>query len=128
MSAYVSIEKLKVGLQFDRDVISVGRLATRDHKTYFEYDRDFLQLGLDISPLKLPLNAGLQVFDYQLFEGLPGVFNDSLPDGWGRLLFDRYLRSQNLFPDDFTALDRLAQEGTKVQWLWVKDNLHLLTI
>ena len=111
MSSYISIAELKVGLQFDTEVIPVGRLAQRDHKIYFEYDAGFLQSGLEISPLKLPLDSGLHVFDYRPFEGLPGVFNDSLPDGWGRLLFDRYIRSQNLLPEDFTPLDRLAHVG-----------------
>lgn len=111
MSTYIAIEELKVGLQFESEVVPVGRLATRDNKIYFEYDSSFVELGLEISPLKLPLGPGLQVFDYRPFEGLPGVFNDSLPDGWGRLLFDRYVRSQNLLPEDFTPLDRLAHVG-----------------
>jgi serine/threonine-protein kinase HipA len=54
---------------------------------------------------------GLQSFDYNPFEGLPGVFNDSLPDGWGRLLFDRYVKSQNLLPEEFSPLNRLAYVG-----------------
>lgn len=111
MNPYNSIEELKVGLQFDSEVLPVGRLATRDNKIYFEYDSSFVESGLEISPLKLPLGTGLQVFDYRPFEGLPGVFNDSLPDGWGRLLFDRYVRSQNLLPEEFTPLDRLAHIG-----------------
>jgi serine/threonine-protein kinase HipA len=59
------------------------------------------------------LNSGLQVFEHRPFEGLPGVFNDSLPDGWGRLLFDRYIRSQNMMPEDFSPLDRLAHIGVR---------------
>ena len=51
------------------------------------------------------------MFDHQTLEGLPGAFNDSLPDGWGRLLFDRYIRSQHLLPEDFSSLDRLAHVG-----------------
>ena len=112
MSNYISIDQLKVGLNFKDEVIPVGRLATRDHRIYFEYDQSFIGRGLDISPLKLPLEQGVQTIDYQPFEGLHGVFNDSLPDGWGRLLFDRYVRSQNLLPDEFSPLDRLAHIGT----------------
>lgn len=112
MMKHTSISELKVGLDFSVDIINVGRLAFRDYQIYFEYDQNFIGRGLEISPLKLPLESGLQVFDYRPFEGLPGVFNDSLPDGWGRLLFDRYFRSQNLLPEDFTPLDRLAHVGT----------------
>jgi serine/threonine-protein kinase HipA len=45
------------------------------------------------------------------FEGLFGVFDDSLPDGWGRLLVDRMLRKQNIDPDTITPLTRLAIVG-----------------
>ena len=42
---------------------------------------------------------------------MAGVFNDSLPDGWGRLLFDRMLRAEGILPNEVTALDRLAYVG-----------------
>lgn len=112
MSTFNTTSEIKVALDFNGNPIPVGRLATRDHRIYFEYDSTFMQTGLEISPLKLPLETGLKEFEYRPFEGLPGVFNDSLPDGWGRLLFDRYIRSQNLLPEDFTPLDRLAHIGT----------------
>jgi serine/threonine-protein kinase HipA len=47
-----------------------------------------------------------------LFEGLCGVFNDSLPDGWGRLLFDRFTRSNVMLISEITPLDRLTYIGT----------------
>ena len=111
MKTYTPIKELKVGLQFGDETIAVGRLATRNQKIYFEYDDNFIASGLEISPIKLPIITGLQTFNYEPFEGLPGVFNDSLPDGWGRLLFDRYVRSQNLLPEEFSPLDRLAYIG-----------------
>ncbi|MDV7398456.1 HipA N-terminal domain-containing protein, partial [Arthrospira platensis SPKY1] len=66
------------------DDLPVGRLALRDRNTYFEYEQDFLQSHLELSPFKLPLKAGVCLGDDRVFEGLFGVFNDSLPDGWGR--------------------------------------------
>ena len=89
----------------------VGRLALRDQQIYFEYDADFIGRGLALSPFRLPLKSGLQTFHTQLFEGLPGVFNDSLPDGWGRLLFDRAMRKQGILPQTLSPLDRLAHVG-----------------
>ena len=112
MKTYIPTTEIKVGLNFGAGIIPVGRLASRDQKTYFEYDASFLKRGLEISPLRLPLKPGLSSFDYSLFEGLPGVFNDSLPDGWGRLLFDRALRSLGVLPSSISALDRLAHVGT----------------
>lgn len=111
MKDNTSIKEIKVGLKFRDKTIPVGRLAMRDRKIYFEYDASFIASGPAISPLSLPLQPGVTSFDTHLFEGLPGVFNDSLPDGWGRLLFDRWARSKNILPSDITPLDRLAHVG-----------------
>jgi len=105
------VKEIKVGLNFGSGVIPVGRLAARDRTIYFEYDRTFIDSGLEISPLRLPLKSGVSRFEYDLFEGLPGVFNDSLPDGWGRLLFDRYAHSQGIVSSGITPLVRLANVG-----------------
>jgi serine/threonine-protein kinase HipA len=111
MSTIKSINEIKVGLDFGKKRIAVGRLAVRERTVYFEYERSFIEQNLEISPIRLPLRTGLQSFDNTLFEGLPGVFNDSLPDGWGRLLFDRFARTQGILPSDITPLDRLAHIG-----------------
>ena len=112
MKNYLSATEVKVGINFGEGVQTVGRLAVREHKIYFEYDSAFIKSGIEISPLRLSLRPGVQGFDHDLFEGLPGVFNDSLPDGWGRLLFDRFIRSQGILPSDITPLDRLAHVGS----------------
>ena len=112
MKSYPSAKEVKVSIDFGNSSYLVGRLALSDSKIYFEYDDNFIKKGLEISPLRLPLKAGLQSFDYSLFEGLPGVFNDSLPDGWGRLLLDRFVRSQGISPSYITPLDRLAHLGS----------------
>ena len=44
---------------------------------------------------------------------MPGVFNDSLPDGWGLLLMDRYFRQQDIDPIKITPLERLAYIGNR---------------
>jgi serine/threonine-protein kinase HipA len=105
------IAEIKVGLDFGSEILPVGRLAIRDHIIYFEYHALFIQKRLEISPIRLPLKPGVTAFERSPFEGLAGVFSDSLPDGWGRLLFDRLLRSQNILPSDITPLDRLAHVG-----------------
>jgi serine/threonine-protein kinase HipA len=103
---------LKVRIDFGDGALDVGRLAIRERIIYFEYERSFIQRGLEISPLRLPLQPSLKRFDPHPFDGLPGVFNDSLPDGWGRLLFDRTLRARGLTPTQASPLDRLAHVGT----------------
>lgn len=107
----MSVTNIRVSLKFDNTAISVGQLVSLDRRIYFEYDNNFLKLHLNISPFALPLKAGIQTMDQNVFEGLPGVFNDSLPDGWGRLLLDRFVRTQGVPPDQLTPLDRLAHVG-----------------
>ncbi|OWK97044.1 phosphatidylinositol kinase [Kaistella haifensis DSM 19056] len=106
-----SIKELKVGLNFGSEIQPVGRLAIRDGIIYFEYVNAFLETNLEISPLKFPLQRGVIELPRTPFEGLAGVFNDSLPDGWGRLLFDRMLRAEGILPNEVSALDRLAYVG-----------------
>lgn len=110
---FLPITEIKVGLDFkgQEPILPVGRLALRENKIYFEYDNTFLKMGLEISPLRLPLQSGVKKFDHLLFEGLPGIFNDSLPDGWGRLLLDRFMRLQGTLPKELSPLDRLAYVG-----------------
>lgn len=110
--SFTPLNAVRVGLDFGNGPQPVGRLAIRETKIYFEYDRAFIARGLEISPQRLPLQPGLRSFDPVLFEGLPGVFNDSLPDGWGRLLFDRAMRAQGILPGQVSPLDRLAHVGS----------------
>ena len=104
---------LDVSLHWDADDIQpVGRLAYRDRIAYLEYDESFLTAGLELSPVNHKTGAGLQRPDNaDVFEGLHGIFNDSLPDGWGRLLVDRRARQLGLEPATLTPLDRLACVG-----------------
>lgn len=105
------ITEVKVGLDFGSEIQPVGRLAIREHIIYFEYDDSLIQKGIEISPLRFGLKKGVIELPRHPFEGLAGVFSDSLPDGWGRLLFDRLLRSQGILPASISPLDRLAYVG-----------------
>ena len=87
----------------------VGTLAlTANHKVAFEYDDAWLEEGFSISPFSLPLKKQVFIPNKDYFEGLFGVFADSLPDAWGRLLLRRLLLAHKQQPDDWTVLDRLA--------------------
>ena len=106
-----SVKEVKVGINFGDKIIPVGRLAINNRQIYFQYHDSFIEQNLNISPFHLPLKSGVFSFEYNLFEGIPGVFNDSLPDGWGRLLFDRFARSSGILPSNITPLDRLTHVG-----------------
>jgi len=87
----------------------VGTLAkTSDRLIAFEYDNDWLANGFSISPFSLPLERKVFIPKIEPFDGLFGVFNDSLPDGWGRLLVDRLLLKNKIYPNEIDSLNRLA--------------------
>lgn len=93
---------------FYNDIL-VGTLAkTPDRVVAFEYDSDWLNNGFSISPFSLPLIKKVFIPEYDPFGGLFGVFNDSLPDGWGRLLVDRLFLKNKINPNEIDNLNRLA--------------------
>ena len=90
----------------------IGTLAiTADQRAAFQYSKTWLEEGFSISPFSLPLKEQVFVPTKEYFQGLFGVFADSLPDSWGRLLLNRLLRSHKQNPDDLTVLERLAIVG-----------------
>lgn len=90
----------------------VGTLARyKEHLAAFEYDKKWLRDGFSISPFSLPLQPGVFIPKLDPFEGLFGVFSDSLPDGWGRLLVDRLMRKNGLQPRNMGNIERLAIVG-----------------
>ncbi|MCX7338423.1 MAG: type II toxin-antitoxin system HipA family toxin [Alphaproteobacteria bacterium] len=109
---FQAISMLYVYLMRGDEKLAVGRLAAKNRHLFFEYTPKFIKTGLQISPLKLPLKPGVISCDDRVFEGLFGVFNDSLPDGWGRLLLDRKLMQRHINPKDLSPLDRLRYVGT----------------
>lgn len=93
---------------FYNDIL-VGTLAkTPDRVVAFEYNSDWLNNGFSISPFSLPLIKKVFIPKYDPFDGLFGVFNDSLPDGWGRLLVDRLFLKNKINPAEIDNLNRLA--------------------
>ena len=107
------IKKIVVSIQFDAEVVEVGELVSNDRLIYFKYYPSFVKTGLEISPLKLKLNADINRANELPFEGLFGVFADSLPDGWGKLLLDKALAARGIAVSDLTPLDRLAYIGSQ---------------
>ena len=90
----------------------VGRLVAENRKVFFTYAAGYLESGHNISPLKLRWAPEPQRAVVSIFDGLFGVFADSLPDGWGRLLLDRQLAKQDVDLNDVNPLERLAYVGT----------------
>ena len=104
---------LAVGLDIEETVLPVGRIALHDHRALFEYDRGFLDRGIEPAPVNLKVLPGVHAAPRQPFAGLHGLFADSLPDSYGRLLVDRRLRQLGRDPNALTLLDRLALVGRR---------------
>lgn len=93
--------------------IQVGTLAlTNDNRVAFQYTDEWIEKGFSINPFKLPLSKQLFFASSPYFKGLFGVFADSLPDSYGELLLERYLKSKNININEITCLDRLAYVGS----------------
>lgn len=75
--------------------IGVFRWDSRYDVVQFEYNKDFIGRGLEPSPLMMPVQSG-RIYSFgdigrETYKGLPGLLADSLPDTYGRALFDRWL-------------------------------------
>lgn len=90
----------------------VGTLALYQKRlAAFAYEQEWLETGFCISPFSLPLEKKVFVPRIDPFEGLFGVFADSLPDGWGRFLVDRLMLKNRIEPAAVGTLNRLAIVG-----------------
>lgn len=92
---------------------TVGTLSlTADRKLCaFEYDKGWLADGFSISPLELPLKTGLFIARQRPFDGNFGIFEDSLPDGYGRYLLHKTLLKEGINDFELSSLDRLSIVG-----------------
>jgi serine/threonine-protein kinase HipA len=107
------VKKIYVSIQFDAEDIEIGELVSENKLIYFKYYPAFVKRSLEISPIKLKLNTDINKANEIPFDGLFGVFFDSLPDGWGRLLLDRTLTARGIPIANLTPLDRLAYVGNQ---------------
>lgn len=107
------IQKITVSIDFGNEELQVGELIQEGKSIFFKYYTDFIKSGIEISPFYLQLDDKIFEAPAHPFEGLFGVFYDSLPDGWGRLLLDRTLTAKGMLLQDVTSLQRLSHVGLK---------------
>lgn len=106
-------------IQYNNKIVSVywdnelvGRLSLLPNMlAAFEYETSFIKNCTSISPFYLPLKSGVFTAKQEPFNGLFGVFNDSLPDGWGTLLTNRILQEKGFSVSEINILDRLCLVG-----------------
>ena len=101
----------KLTIKYHDNIVGTLSLTPDDRLCAFEYDRTWLADGFSISPLELPLKKGLFISNPQPFHGNFGIFEDSLPDGYGRYLLHKALLREGINDTDLSALDRLSIVG-----------------
>lgn len=108
----MSVTLLDVRLRFAADdQRKVGRIAVAGRDLVFQYDEAFLASGLSLSPIHLPPRPGVHAFNRTAGMELFGVFEDALPDSWGRRVIDRHF--QRTLKRTPTILERLAFVGER---------------
>ena len=103
------IDKLTV--KYHDEIVGILSLTPDNRLCVFEYDKAWLSNGFSISPLELPLRSGLFIAKPTPFYGNFGVFEDSLPDGYGRYLLHRILLREGIDDRKLTSIDRLSIVG-----------------
>ena len=91
----------------------VGLLATSGSTTIFEYDDAWIKRNIELSPFELPTGKRIHQLDlHRMVASTFGLFADSLPDGWGTLIMDRWFTKHGINKKDITPIDRLAFLGS----------------
>lgn len=96
--------------------IGVAAMQAGHAYATFEYDPEFRQSGIELSPLAMPLSGRIYSFpelSRNTFKGLPGLLADSLPDKFGNALIDQWLARQGRSAESFSALERLCYLGKR---------------
>ena len=98
--------------------VGVCNSASDTGKTMFQYAPDFLNSGLELSPLLMPLKNRVFEFDAreynpQTFNGLPPLIADSLPDDFGHKMLFQWLRHNNISQKAFPPLEKLCYIGKR---------------
>lgn len=101
----------KLTVKYHGEKVGTLSLTPDNRLCAFEYDREWLAEGFSVSPLELPLKPGLFIAKPRPFYGNFGIFEDSLPDGYGRYLLHRTLMREGIDDRKLTSIDRLSLVG-----------------
>jgi len=109
----VNYSEIDVLYDTGQTVSQVGKLATSGVKTVFEYDDLWVKRCIELSPFELPTEKrSFQLDPRRMVASTFGLFADSLPDGWGLLIMDRWFKKRGIEKKDVTPIDRLAFLGS----------------
>jgi serine/threonine-protein kinase HipA len=107
----MAVTKLDVSIQFSKQEKLIGQLILDGRSILFKYSDAYLEAGKNLSPNQLKLDDNPQTTKEKAFNGLFGVFADSLPDAWGNLLIKKRLSTDRVAIESLNALDHLTFSG-----------------
>ncbi len=96
----------------------IGAVSWDDERAVgvFQYDPAFINAGIEVAPLTMPVREtpyAFAVLNRETFSGLPGMLADSLPDRFGNRLIDAWLAQTGRPPETFNPVDRLCYIGRR---------------
>lgn len=97
---------------------TIGAVYVDDRSpyAYFKYEDSFVNSGIQVSPIRMPLSREIYQFNtlpYESFHGLPGLLSDSLPDRYGNQIIQAWLRAQGRTADSLNSVERLCYVGQR---------------
>ncbi len=105
---------------------TVGAVAWLENKglASFEYDPKFVELGWELSPIKMPLTTRKTIYsfpelraslnsEFDTFKGLPGLLADVLPDKYGNQLINSWLAQNGRAENSMNPIEQLCFIGTR---------------
>ena len=113
---------------------NVGLLSWDDKRgcSSFQFDRVFINNGLDIAPLVAPLSSAVVQRGFPIsgnkekpYYGLPEFIADSLPDHWGNVVFQKWLEANKLHTRQINAVDRLSFIGKRAMGAFEFQPAHI---
>jgi serine/threonine-protein kinase HipA len=97
---------------------TIGAVSLEEGNRFaaFQYDPEFAESGIEVSPIAMPLSKRVHLFPelpLPTFCGVPGLLADSLPDRFGNALIAAWLATQGRRPESFNVVERLCYTGAR---------------
>ncbi|WP_300464895.1 HipA N-terminal domain-containing protein [Desulfobacula sp.] len=108
------IEVVKV--KYNAQDVGAVSFNTETGMGAFEFESRFIESGIELSPIKMPLSKKIYSFPEntnETFKGLPGMIADSLPDYFCNAVMNAWIASQGKSATDITPLQRLQYTGKR---------------
>ncbi len=105
-----------VSVKYGEDDVGAVSFNTETGIGSFEFEPRFIETGIELAPIKMPLSSRIYSFpeiDDAAFKGLPGMIADSLPDDFGNIVMNAWIASQGKSTADITPIQRLQYTGKR---------------